>query len=177
VSLESLPIGAGESRTAWRPLTDAEAEEYVERAVGTLPPPPPPPTLVEVPRVEVIEWDSGRLRQPLKLVGKTVNWQVRRRTGLETEAGVMTEENLQDIGEPLAEVFNRYEPTRALAARSAELNLALAVWDYAHDTAHKAARDQLLARESERAVAQPAAEEALSRIPMPLTDEGEVPVL
>jgi hypothetical protein len=172
-TLTGLPIGEGQARTAWRPVEAAErdVDELDEEVFA---PTPPTPALVEVPRVEVISWDAGRLRQPLRLVGKTVNWQVRRRTGLvETEAGLMSEENLQDIGEPLAEIFNRYEPTRALASRSTELNLALAVYDYVHETAHKAARDQLMLQAAEQAARTAPQEEALSR---PAFD-GEVPDL
>lgn len=167
-ALAGIPIGEGQARTRWRPLEQAELpdeESFVQ--------PPPPTPLVEAPSVEVIVWDEHRLRQPLRLVGKTVNWQVRRRSGLaETEAGLMTEENLQEIGEPLAEVLNRYEPVRALAARSAELNLALAVWDYAHQTAHVAARDRLLAEQGARRAAP--GQEALSHLAI---DDGEVPEL
>lgn len=164
-SVTELPIGRGQSRTAWRePDAPHEHDDELEdELAGPAPLGPPAPTLEPV-SVEIVQWEPRKLRQPLKLVGKTVNWQVRRRTGVETDAGLMTDENLEDIGEPMAEVFNRYEPTRALAARSAELNLTLAVWDYAHETAHKAARDQLLAREAQTAIATAPQREALAHL-------------
>lgn len=167
-TLAGLPIGQGAARTPWRPLTEAEQPELEED--GQAPVALSPVPAVEAPLVELVVWDAHRLRQPLKLVGKTVNWQVQRRSGIETEAGLMTEENLADIGEPLAEVFNRYEPTRALAARSAELSLALAVWDYAHETAHKAARDKLQLEAELRARTPQPAEEAMSHLIF--NDEG-----
>jgi hypothetical protein len=160
-----LPIGSGQARIAWRAIDD-DVDEHDELEAGGPAPIGPPAPAVEVaaPSVEIVRWEPRKLRQPLKLMGKTVNWQVRRRTGVDTTAGLMTEENLEDIGEPMAEVFNRYEPTRALAARSAELNLALAVWDYAHETAHKAARDQLLAREGEEHARRAPEREALAHL-------------
>lgn len=165
-AVTELPIGRGQSRTAWRAVDDdVDDREFDDELEPGAPAPlgPPAPTLEPV-SVEIVQWEPRKLRQPLKLVGKTVNWQMRRRTGVETDAGLMTDENLTDLGEPMAEVFNRYEPTRALAARSAELNLALAVWDYAHETAHKAARDQLLARDQQAALATAPQREALSHL-------------
>ncbi len=85
-----------------------------------------------------VEWTPGKLKPVLRLVGKTVNWRIRARVGVETDAGLMSEEHTQNIGEPGAEILNRYQPTRALAARSVELNLALAIYEYVQETAVKA---------------------------------------
>lgn len=161
-----LPIGTGQSRTRWRDLEELDDQDVDDlNTDDDRPPfPPPPAPALETPSVELVQWEPRKLRQPLKLVGRTVNWRMRRSIGVETDAGLMTEENLTDIGEPLSEVFNRYEPTRALAARSTELNLALAVWDYAHETAHKAARDQLLAREQAALTTTAPQREALSHL-------------
>lgn len=165
-TLTGLPVGPGQARRAWRDPEEPVDVDELDADEGGTPAPfgPAAAPALEPVSIEIVQWEPRKLRQPLKLVGKTVNWQMRRRTGIDTDAGLMTDDNLADIGEPMAEVFNRYEPTRALAARSAELNLALAVWDYAHETAHKAARDQLLARELEAAITTAPQREALSHL-------------
>lgn len=173
--LHELPIGAGQGRTQWRPLEAADVEhddqELDPEARAT---PAATPLVVELPqRVELVEWDVDKMRKPLQLFGKTVNWQIRRRLQLETDAGRMTEENLHDIGEPLSTIANRFEPTRALAARSVELNLVLAIYEYVQETAVKAGHAKQLVIDTERARASAVEDGALSHIAI----DGEVPDL
>jgi len=171
-ALGELPIGAGQAKRRWREPEDLDERDDPEAGAGVLPPSPAPSPLVEVPRIEIVEWDARKLRMPLKVVGRTVNWRIRRQLQLETEAGLMTDENLVDIGEPLAEIANRYEPTRAFASRATELALVAAVYDYVQETAVKAGRAKQYAIDVERAAAH-----ARAAVAPDLAVEGEVPEL
>jgi hypothetical protein len=171
--LSGLPIGPGKSARQWRPLEvaddrhDDDDEHELEAAL------PPIAELhpVAPPAVEIVQWDAGKLRPPLKLVGKTVNWRVRARLGLETDAGLMTEENLTDIGEPLAEIANRYDVTRALASKSTELALVMAIYDYGQETAVKAGRAKQTQIDAQR-VAQRFARAEQTPAPPRVVNEG-----
>jgi hypothetical protein len=92
----------------------------------------PPPAL----------WEPKKMRRPLQIVvGKTVNWRMRTRLGLETTAGLMNDEQADNINEPLAEIFNRFEPMRAIAAKQTEIALGIAIYDYVQATVVQAGRD------------------------------------
>lgn len=182
-----LPIGSGQAR---RPAVSPQAnnnddvDEHQaveqERPVPLLAAVPPAAPIVE--ELEpVVLWQPHRLERPLQIVvGKTVNWSLRKRTGIETDAGLMSKEHAEAIADPLAEVFNK-TPLRALAAKQTEISLGIAIYDYIQDSMHEAARDVLQLEQGARArdVArrQPVDEDDNGFVlPQPMV-EGEVPQL
>ena len=112
-----LPVFAGES--TWKEQPQPEAR--VAMLADELP----------VERPSLVQWEPALLEKPLRVGAKTINWGARRRTGVETYAGLMSKEQATSIAEPLSEIMNRHDTLRALAAKGVELNLAIAVYDYA----------------------------------------------
>lgn len=147
VEIEELPIGPGQRRRVKASgggagaVDDHRAEELARPAPPVA---PAPPALVAVPDPlePAAEWDPSKMRRPLQIVvGKTVNWRMRKQLGIETSAGLMSDDHADAINEPLAEIFNRFEPLRAIAAKQTEISLTIAIYDYVQATVVQAGRD------------------------------------
>lgn len=188
--MSELPIGTGKAR---RPRVNKavndddgggggqeERQELERPALAAVPAVASGAAVEELEPERVVLWQPHRLERPLQIVvGKTVNWSLRKRTGIETEAGLMSDEHAAAIADPLAEVFNK-TPLRALAAKQTEISLGIAIYDYIQDSLHDAARDVLLLEQDraarERARRAPVDEDDHYPPPQPLV-EGEVPEL
>jgi len=114
-----LPVVAGE--TSWREQPQPKGDVVL---LAELPPERPP----------LVAWDAPLLEKPLRVAAKTVNWGARRRAGVETYAGLMSKDQATAIAEPLAEIMNRHDTLRAMAAKGVELNLVIGIYDYLQHT-------------------------------------------
>lgn len=146
LELDELPIGTGQRRvtkaSAGDGLDDVGRSDQQRRAG---PEQPSPALAVVTPEPEPAQlslWEPAKMRRPLQIVvGKTVNWRMRKATGVDTTAGLMSNDQADAINEPLAEIMNRFEPLRAIAAHQEEVALGVAIWDYVQATVVQAGRD------------------------------------
>lgn len=167
VELEDLPVGAGQGRFD-QGDGHVDEGEGPAAAIAQLPPlEVTPPAAPEPP----VEWKTKTLKKPLQiLVGRTVNNRIRARLQIETQAGLMSDEQATNIAEPGAEILNRYEPTRALAARGVEMNLMIAIYDYVQETAVRAGQDAHRAQQLAQRPPRPVEEFHPAPPPTPFTD-------
>lgn len=180
--LDELPIGSGQLRDHDDQAATVSDDDRELAQVLEL---PPVGTSVQTGPAIEIEWEARRLKKPLQLVvGRTVNWRIKSRLGVETDAGLMSDEQALNIAEPASEILNRYEPTRLLAARGVELELIAAIYEYVQETSVRAGQAAYAAGQGERAAARPAGApppapvqpfSVETQIPrsIPLDDEGD----
>lgn len=163
-TLDELPIGPGKGPERGGPAEAPEGDGQTPAPLEEEAPALPPELAqleqeAELARLAGVQWEPRRLKKPLQvLVGRTVNWRIKARLGVDTDAGLMSDEHAIAIAEPTCEILNRHDGLRALAEKAVEIELMVAIYDYVQETAHRAGQAAYRAKQVEpprRAAAPP----------------------